>query len=87
MKFLLFKKLFGQSSGKNKEIPHDVIACTRELCARYLGGVWNTISAEQLRMQPIMFVFFPILFYFTILVLKINMKWYWKNYNYYIMNN
>ncbi|VDK88858.1 unnamed protein product [Litomosoides sigmodontis] len=47
------KKLFGQSSGKNREIPHDVMACTRELCARYLGGVWNTISAEQLRMQPI----------------------------------
>ncbi|VDM94726.1 unnamed protein product, partial [Onchocerca ochengi] len=27
--------------------------CTRELCARYLGGVWKTISPEQLYLQPI----------------------------------
>uniref|UniRef100_A0A0R3QXI8 Choline/ethanolamine kinase n=1 Tax=Brugia timori TaxID=42155 RepID=A0A0R3QXI8_9BILA len=47
------KKLFGQSNAKNKEIPYDVIVCTRELCARYLGGAWNTISPEQLRMQPV----------------------------------
>uniref|UniRef100_A0AAF5RTI1 Choline/ethanolamine kinase n=1 Tax=Wuchereria bancrofti TaxID=6293 RepID=A0AAF5RTI1_WUCBA len=47
------KKLFGQPNAKNEEIPYDVIVCTRELCARYLGGAWNTISPEQLRMQPI----------------------------------
>uniref|UniRef100_A0A915PSK5 Choline/ethanolamine kinase n=1 Tax=Setaria digitata TaxID=48799 RepID=A0A915PSK5_9BILA len=34
-------------------IPHDVIVCTRELCARYLGGVWNTVNPEQIRMQAI----------------------------------
>uniref|UniRef100_A0A0R3RKG7 Choline/ethanolamine kinase n=1 Tax=Elaeophora elaphi TaxID=1147741 RepID=A0A0R3RKG7_9BILA len=47
------KKLFGQPSAKSKEIPYDVLVCTRELCARYLGGAWNTISPEQIRMQPI----------------------------------
>ncbi|EFO13813.1 hypothetical protein LOAG_14715 [Loa loa] len=48
------KKLFGQPNIKTAEIPYDVLVCTRELCARYLGGAWNTISPEQLRMRPIM---------------------------------
>ncbi|KAM3725254.1 Choline/ethanolamine kinase [Dirofilaria immitis] len=47
------KKLFGQIREKTTEIPSDVIMCTRELCARYLGGVWRTINPEQLSVQPI----------------------------------
>ncbi|KAL3983049.1 Choline/ethanolamine kinase family protein [Acanthocheilonema viteae] len=47
------KKLFGQPNVKSKEIPYDVFVCTQGLCARYLGGVWNTINPEQLRIKPI----------------------------------
>lgn len=55
---------------ESKEIPHDIIVRTRDLCARYLGGAWNMISPEQIRIKAITYVSEIICIYYLYLSQK-----------------
>ncbi|VDM99626.1 unnamed protein product [Thelazia callipaeda] len=46
-----FQELFSQSCSESKQIPYHIIAYTRDLSARYLGGAWKTIGTEQMHMR------------------------------------
>uniref|UniRef100_A0A914RQK7 Aminoglycoside phosphotransferase domain-containing protein n=1 Tax=Parascaris equorum TaxID=6256 RepID=A0A914RQK7_PAREQ len=38
---------------KSKVIPWDIIARTRELCAKYLSGSWNKVTPQRFRLKAI----------------------------------
>uniref|UniRef100_A0A0M3HN56 Choline/ethanolamine kinase n=1 Tax=Ascaris lumbricoides TaxID=6252 RepID=A0A0M3HN56_ASCLU len=47
------KELFSRFDIESKVIPWDIIARTRELCAKYLSGSWNKVTPQRFRLKAI----------------------------------